>query len=382
MKKVYLVLLVLFFASFSLAYESNLDNFGFEPIIINETNKTVCTDLNIELLEEDFAKSIDPILSVYASFLGEDGDNSYVSVKINDLPEKLLWPETFFCENDCVARVFVPSLKSGEVNAKICLRTGGKSTAKISKALIGLYDSPILSIENVSPKEIILGQRAQIKIKIKNVGSRPVDGFVQFVAEDLRSFIDITSFDIVEGDASADTTINSNEETEFIFYIKPTQVSTYNLPSSVIFFENIFGEKQQLFSSHPQLNVLAQEQIEVVLISGDLKDTNFNFSVRVKNNYAQDFNGVLTIFPIDLLEQETSLFLPGFTEKELSFSTKKLSPGIYSILAQVDNNHETYLSESTSFEVTDNDYSFEIFFAIIAMIIAVAIFLVIHYKKI
>ncbi len=382
MKKIYLVLFILFCSSFALAYESSLDNFGFEPIIINQPNKVDCVDLNITLPVNELEETKDPILSVYADFLGEEGDNSYVSVQINDLKEKILWPESFFCETDCVSRVFVPELRNNSVMAKICLRAGGKSTAKLTNAKIGLYNSPILSIENIAPNEIVLGQRAQIKIKVSNVGSKPSDVFVQFVAEDLRAFIDITSFDIVEGDASASTKINANEEKEFIFYIKPTQVSPYNLPSSVLFFENIFGEKQKVFSSHPQLSVIAQNQIDLVLIGGELKDNVFNFKVRLKNNYATEFDGNLTIFPMDLVEQKTNIFLPSFGEKEIEFSTSTLPIGSYSLIAQVDNNASTYLSESISFDVTNKNYAFEIFFAIIAVIITITIFLAIHFEKI
>jgi hypothetical protein len=382
MKNIYLVLFVLFCSSFALAYESNLDNFGFKPIIINQPNKVECVDLNIALPITEFEKANDPILSIYADFLGEEGDNSYVSVQINNSKEKILWPESFVCKTDCVSRVFIPELKDNSVMTKICLRAGGKSTAKLTNAKIGLYNSPILSIENIAPEEIVLGQRAQIKIKVSNVGSKPSDVFVQFVAEDLRAFIDITSFDIVEGDTSASTRINANEEKEFIFYIKPTQASPYNLPSSVLFFENIFGEKQKVFSSHPQLSVIAQNQVDLVLIGGELKDNVFNFKVRLKNNYSTGFDGNLTIFPIDLVEQKTNVVLPAFVEKEIEFSTNILPVGNYSLIAQVDNNDEKYLSESISFEVNNKNYMFEIFFAIIAIIIAISIFLAIHFEKI
>ncbi|MFA5763469.1 MAG: hypothetical protein WC915_01500 [archaeon] len=382
MKNIYLVLFILFCSSFAFAYESSLDTFGFKPIIINQPNKVDCIDLNITLPINETQKEHDPILSVYADFIGEIGDNSYVSVQINNSDEKILWPESFFCETDCVSRVFVPELRNNSAMAKICLRTGGKSTAKLTNAKIGLYNSPILLIENIAPSEIVLGQRAQIKIKVSNLGSKPSDVFVQFVAEDLRAFIDITSFDIVEGDASASTKINANEEKEFIFYIKPTQVSPYNLPSSVLFFENIFGEKQKVFSSHPQLNVTAPNQIDLVLIGGELKENVFNFKVRLKNNYATNFDGNLTIFPIDLVEQKTKIFLPAFAEKEIVFTTNELPIGMYSLIAQVDNNTAVYLSESISFGINNKNYIFEIFFAIIAIIVAISIFLAIHFEKI
>ncbi len=386
-KFVSLLLVLLFLTAGAYAFEKELTNFGFEAVSLTSPNETHCQTIQISIPSEELINNYEPILSIYANFVGEKSDNSYVSVKINDMDTKILWPESFVCNSDCVARVFVPELRNNNsVSGKICVVSGGKSTASLStKSKIGLYTSPILEIENISPEKMVLGERAKMIIRVKNIGSISSDVFVQFIAQDLRAFIEITSFDIVEGDASASTTIKKGETKEFVYYIKPTKVSSYNLPSAVLFFENIFGERQKILSSHPQLEVYKPEQISLVLISSkkeNIEKNKFTFEVAIKNNYDEEFAGKLLVYPTDIVNNpELEIKIPAFAEKKVFFSTEELMPGNYSVIVQVDNNGILYTSESISFSVVDNDFVFEIVFSILAILIACIIFLVIYFEK-
>ncbi len=372
-------LLFLILLSNTFALEASLQNYGFKGIEIIGADQLVCETIIIPKNEENK----NGIISLYASFLGEIGDNTFVKVIFDDSTEQLIWPENFNCKTDCIARVFTPVLNN-DVKTTICLNSGGKAiNSKIyPNSLIGVYNTPVLEIEHISPGEIILGERAKMIIKIKNRGNLPVDVFVQFLAEDLRTYLKITSFDIVEGDASAKTMLRVGEEKEFVYYIKPTNSSVYNLPSAVLSFENIFNESQKITSNHPQLYVTSQEKVSLIAIGGKLSDKEFNFKVLVKNNLATEFNGELVITPLDLImDYSPVISLKPFEEKEFNFSTKNLNPGKYSVLAQINSTDEFFVSESLDFTVNKNDYSFEIIFSTIAIFIAIAIFAWIYFQK-
>jgi hypothetical protein len=363
----------------ALSAETSLKNYGFNGIEILGADQLVCETIIIPQSEE----AGHGIISIYASFLGEIGDNTFVKVIFDDSIEQLIWPENFSCKTDCIARVFTPFLNK-DVKTTICLNSGGKAiNSKIfANSLIGIYNTPVLEIEHISPGEIVLGERAKMLIKVKNRGNLPADIFVQFLAEDLRTFLKITSFDIVEGDASAKTTLKVGEEKEFIYYIKPTNTSAYNLPSAVLTFDNIFNETQKITSNHPQLDVIDQKRLNLLAVGGELSDDEFNFKILVKNNWATSFEGKLSITPFDLINDYSSVIsLKPFEEKEFLFSTKNLNPGHYSILAQIDTNNDFFVSESLEFTVNKRDYSFEILFSTIALFIAMAIFAWIYFQK-
>ena len=380
-QKIMLVFFILFLLSFNLAQEQLLSVNGFESIKINTFDTTKCQEITLNQFNTGPS---DYILSLNAKFVGKENDNTFVSLKINDLKERIIWPENFACANDkCIARVFVPELKDGSVNAKICLRTGGKSVAELlDTSKIGSYESAVLKIENISPEEITLGERAKMTIKVTNTGSISEDIFVQFIAQDLRSFLEITSFDIVEGEASATTTIAPGEILEFVYYIKPTIVSNYNLPSAILFFENVFNEKQSMLSSHPQLSVLEPKQIDLTLIKEEAENNSFNFKIKIKNNWNQKFDGNLVIFPIDLIENSSQVIsLNPNSEKEINFKVENLKPGNYSVVVKAQSELFEYTSESINFLVVQTDYSFEIILSVLAIIFSFAVLAFIYYKK-
>jgi len=365
--------------SFSFAADS-LAIYGFQGIDITESGQKECATLNVDYTQKE-SISENGILSVRAEFIGKDSDNSYVLAKING-EETRIWPEEFVCDSGCWARVYIPELKYTPTEIEICLITGGatQKATLFSNSTIGLYSSPILLIENVSPEKILLGQRAELKTIIKNIGSRDADIFVQFVGEDTRAIIEISSFDIVEGDPKATATIKAGETRIFSYYIKPNLTSSYNLPSSILTFTNIFGEKQKVSSNHPALSVLDPNQADIIMISDGLNEDMFKFKVKVTNNWSESFYGTIEIMPSDLVENsQRDIVILGNDEGEFEFMTKVLAPGNYSISAILLDGNDTFTTTSTSFEVNKVDFVFEIILAIVGGIIALAIFLVIYF---
>ena len=365
--------------SFTFAADQ-LCNSGFSGIELTGSNQKECRSLSVDYSEKE-SISENGILSLRAEFIGKDSDNSYITTKING-GEKIIWPELFSCSDSCWARVYIPELKYTPTEIEICLITGGATqrASIFSDSTIGLYSSPIILIENSAPHEIFLGQRAELTTTIRNIGSIDSELFVQFVGEDVRSIIEISSFDIVEGDSKATTTIKAGETRTFSYFIKPNLTSSYNLPSSVLTFTNVFGEDQKIISNHPALSVIDPKQADILLISEGLDEDIFNFKVKVTNNWPKQFVGKMQILPEDLLEQSVlEINVPANGEVELSLASLPLLPGNYSISATLLDGNTAFTTKSISFEVNKTDFLFEIILAIVGGVIALVIFLIIYF---
>jgi hypothetical protein len=376
MRKILFLFIILLFSGF--VFAENLSEFGFEGIKLSKEDQKVCETIIVDMENQPG----EGILSLKANFEGVKNDSSYVSVKINNGKEQIFWPEFFSCEGICTTRVFVPELSEGKTSLELCLKTGGKTNKAelFSNSTINFYDTPIISIKNESPEKIFLGQRAKMKITVSNKGTKDANVFVQFIAEDLRTLLEITSFDIVEGETSENVILKAGETKEFVYYIKPTLISGYNLPSAVIHFTNIFGEEQRIYSNHPSLIVQNPERVDITLISEGIEEGKFNFKIKIKNNWDSVLDGNLILEPNDIIEKsitKINIFENG--EKEISFSTKELNPGNYSILARLDVNGSDFVSESSSFEIVKKDYTFELIFSIIAIIVFLAILTKIYF---
>ena len=379
MRKPILLLSCILILSFVFSAQP-LTEYGFNGIQISGSEQKECFSFSVDYTQKESIFE-EGILSIRAEFIGKDSDNSYLLAKINGA-EKIIWPEYFSCEDECWARVYIPELKYSKTDIQLCLITGGgtQKAEIFSDSTIGLYSSPIIKITNVAPSEIFLGQRAKLQTTIKNIGSKEADLFVQFVGEDTRAVVKISSFDIVEGDAQSTTTIKPGETKIFEYYIKPTLISSYNLPASTLTFTNVFGEKQRILSNHPKLSVVDPERTNIIIISEGLDEDIFNFKIKVSNNWPDTFNGKLQILPEDLVEKSiVDILVPGKGEKEFSFSTSKLLPGNYSISATIYDGNNAASTESVSFEVTKQDFMFEVILAIIGGIIALAIFAGIYF---
>lgn len=366
------------------SYQIPLEELGFKGISITGESKRICENITVNLTELNETKS--GILSLESKFEGVKGDNSHLSVKINDNEEIIFWPNYFSCNNItnvCYARAFVPNLSKEETKLEICLVTGGATEkAELYKtSFIGLYDTPVLVIENIAPESIMLGEKAKMRLLLKNIGSKDTNFFVQFVSKDIRSFIEITSFDIVEGSSSANGIIQPGESKEFNFAIKPAKVSSYNLPYSMVRFDNIFGEEQILISNHPQLKVLNPDPITINMTSLEIENK-LKLIISVKNNRDSVFLGKFQITPTDLIVSSIDeLSLNPFEEKEFVFFTNTLLPGQYNFLAKITDGNSNFSSNNISYSVKKDDLSFALLLSIFAIILALSIFYLITFVK-
>ena len=383
MKKTLLFLSVLLLIGAAFAYETPLTNFGFISIDNNTSFTKLCKEITVNLPTQAITEKGVGILSLNANFVEDANDSTYVSLSVNGGAEMKLWQESFDCNEQCFARVFVPNIKKGETKLNICAVLGGASKRLTvnQDSLIGIYDSPVLSIQNTAQEKIFLGDRARMDISVTNSGTKAASIFVQFVHPDTRAKVTITSFDIVEGDSSANTVIAPNETKNFVYYIKPSKVSGYNLPLAALFFKNIFNENQTIFSEHPYLDVVERKQIEVSLVSITDQDPR-TFKAIVKNNFDTEFNGTITITPqTEFTTYSQSFLVMPKSEKEITFVAKPLPLGKYVIQATVRDANQIYSSNQLNIESTKQEIPLTAALAIVAVIIGAIIFGWIYFSK-
>jgi len=383
-----LLLVLVLFTQLAFAYEAPLSDFGFTEMSLTDASSKDCQIISADISNKDTPDAAFGVVSIKAFFDGPQNDNSYVTVKVNYADPKIFWPENFVCAQDgCWARVFAIDLSSDSTSIELCVATGNETTnAYISKdSYLGLYDTPVITIETTAPKNVILGDQVKLSTVLKNTGSKDVNIFAQFIHPDTRTLTEITSFDIVQGDSSASTTLVAGETKTFNYYIKPTIPSGYNLPYAVVFFDNVFGERQALTSSHPQMVVSSPQQIEVSVIGVDPTVGTEDYMVLkalVKNLWNEQFEGELLMNPSDLiLDANKSLIIPALGQKEVVFETKKLSPGAYQFSAVVSGTEHTYISNLISFDVKKPTFPIEIILAIIGLVAAIAVLYWVYVAK-
>jgi hypothetical protein len=378
---------VLLVAQMVFAYEAPLSNFGFTEVSLSGQPAEKCQDILVslpKLSQPEVGSSIGAgILSINASFDNPKIDNTFVSVAVNDSEPKMLWTENFTCKGECFGRIFLPELSLGETKLTICVALGGetKSIKVWADSTIGLYDTPMLSIKNTAPNLIHLGERAKLSTVLSNTGTSDANIYIQFIHPDTRARVSITSFDIVDGESSARTFLKAGETKQFDYYIKPSIVSTFNLPSAAMFFTNIFGESQVILSNHPFMRVIIQEPIEVSLVS--IIDTQpFALKALIKNNTSSEFSGKVILSPQTALEEPVIDFIvPAGGEREVPFKAKILNAGTYTFSATIVDSNNIYTSNSITLEAKQAGISFEILIAIIGVLAGLAIFIWIYFIK-
>ena len=380
LKTIFIGIALLLILCGAFAYSPSLSSLGFGGISSEKAYTKECKEVVLPAVEGVQGAGI---LSLRAEFVDYVEDSSYVALSIGKGEEKILWPENFACEQYCYARIFIPEFGKEEISLKICTYLGAltKKIEVSADSFAGDYNTSVLSIKNEAPEWIFLGSRAKMSIIVSNSGTKSEEIFVQFVHPDTRAKVAITSFDIVDGDSSANTTIFPGETKHFDYYIKPSVVSSYNLPSAALFFTNHFGEEEVLISNHPQMSVVNPNPIDVSIISISEKNP-YAFNLIIKNNQEVDFNGTVIISPQTAFSEfSKELFVKAKSEETISFETNELSSGHYSFFATLKDQNNIFSSNIIGVEANSGGLPFEIILAILAVIFGGAIFAWIYLMK-
>ncbi|MFA5357986.1 MAG: hypothetical protein WC308_03620 [archaeon] len=388
MKKAYLrvfaLVLVLFLTCApAFAFEKTLSELGVSDMNVESARTKNCETINFSVPQETLVGAELPIFSIKADYYPTLGGDSRATIKLNDSQEIVIFPVDFTCgDSGCWARVSIPKNEINNQNTgELCVSSGKGTTyfSISSDSKIGFYDTPEFLLKKESPGIIILGQQAKLVITAQNVGSKDANVFVQFISPITREEVNITSFDVVEGESSAHTTIKAGETRDFVFYIKPTIASGYNLPAAVLFFENVFGEEQKIVSNHPQLEVIEPTDIKVNILASKPEGKNFPFIVTIRNTRTTSFEGVLKISNAEHVQGAiSSIIIPPSTDKDFSFVAENLSPGNYSLFATVEDENNSYVSNAVSFTISNGGLSIEIWFAIIGVLVSLGLLFYIY----
>jgi hypothetical protein len=377
------IVLLLFLLQTTLAYTAPLSTFGFSEINLTTQSTKTCKDILISLPDQVKQELGEGILSINASFENQQNDNTFISVSINGAETQILWPEYFSCKDTCWARVFVPSIKTKDTKITLCVVLGGetKSIKVKESSFIAVVDTPVLKVTNSAPQQIFLGQRAKMSILVSNTGTKDANIFVQFVHPDTRAQVQITSFDIVDGESSAWAIIGAGETKQFEYYIKPSVVSSYNLPSTALFFTNIYGESQVMLSDHPQMTVANQNPIEVSLVVVQDQQP-YLFKATIQNNSPEQFDGTIILSPQTSLTNPTeNIQISPSSSKEIIFTAKNIPVGKYSFVASITDTNKIYSSNTINLEVKQSGLQIETILAALAIIVGLGIFAWIYFIK-
>jgi hypothetical protein len=383
-RKCFVLMLVLFILGSAMAFQAPLSNYGFEDISTSVVSEKICKTVDVNISELALSEEGVGLLSINSSFGGKEIDNTYISVSVNGQEEKVFWKEFFSCKNDsCWARVYVPELKKGSTQIKLCAILGGNTTnvSIFKESFIGIYDIPFLKIKNQSPSQIFLGDRAKMSIIVSNEGTELATVYVQFVHPDTRAKVSISSFDIVEGDSSATTSLLPGETRQFDYYIKPTILSSYNLPSAALFFTNNFGEEQVLISNHPTLSVVTPKRIELSLVT--ISETNpVSFKAVIKNNWSVPFNGTIILSPqTKVIKSIQDISVSANGEQEMVFEVASLKSGKEAFFATITDMNDIFSSNTIEIESKENSLSLSVMLALGGIILGLLIFVWIYFAK-
>ena len=384
MKRALVLVLILALIGSVFAYQAPLSNFGFKDINSSVVSAKECQTLDVVLADSVLEEQGVGLLSINANFGGNQIDNTYISVIINGQEEKVFWKEFFSCQDEsCWARIYLPELKNGPTQVKICAVLGGDTTnVFVSKnSLIGVYDIPLLTIKSQAPSEVFLGNRAKMSILVSNKGTKSSTVYLQFVHPDTRAKVTISSFDIVEGDSSVTTSLSPGETKQFDYYIKPSLISSYNLPSAALFFTNNFGEEQVLISNHPTLSVVTPKQIEISLVTISSEDS-ILFKAIVKNNWSVPFDGNIILSPQTKIKDSIKqVFVSPKGEQEVIFEALPFETNKEAFFATIIDNNNIYSSNILEIESKQNQLPLGVVLALAGIIVGLAIFGWIYYSK-
>ena len=224
--------IVLLTTVFSVEYPFSIN--GFTGMIVKNSEQSRCQNISFQVPAESFIGGEVPIISIKSNFFPNFVGDSFIRYTLNESKIGTLWGEDFKCDNNvCWARIYLEKNDLHQQNTlNLCAYVLGQ-TEKIEilpESNISFYDAPAFTITSVSPEQVFLGEKVPMKIIATNYGTINSNVFIQFIENDVRSVLEISSFDIVEGESSAQTEINAGETKEFNYTIKPTLVSSYNLP--------------------------------------------------------------------------------------------------------------------------------------------------------
>jgi hypothetical protein len=214
-RTIYITILFIFLFSFTYSQEIILRNNSYSDLVVEGANNKQCEQYNFVIDSAVLSTQKFPIFSIKTSFAPIIDDESKITLNFNNQGEITIWGDQFSCDGWCWGRVVIPKAKLNSNNTlEICVTNTEltERTVVFADSYLDFYESPVFTLEKISPGTILLGDKAEMQIVAKNFRSKDANVFIQFIDPVGKKVVNIDSFDIVEGDSTARTTILAGEQ--------------------------------------------------------------------------------------------------------------------------------------------------------------------------
>ncbi|MBU0636548.1 hypothetical protein KKE06_05985 [Candidatus Micrarchaeota archaeon] len=399
MKRVFLLLGVCFFFGVAIAetiVENSFQDLGFAGFENSEANATQCQTFPLfkDLTQntEDFYT----VVSLHVLFEPVPSEDANITVFLNDIQEPIASAHAMeFLEN--WFRVKLPNETLWEENIlEICL-TNSNTTAKTTFLADSLYGAYTMAefkendfVKTISTKNPPWNQEFSVTVELHNSGSETVDVNVLY----RKPVIEFKHIPFVKGETSFVGSIPPNESISFSYSIKATETGPFALPAAIVFFENEFGEKKQLVSNYPRIEVLEPDiKIHGIVLNKTMEKRvlvgkAIPVQAIITNKGVNEISNIAIIFPSTpglQFSQETHSIssLKSGESTVLELLVTPLEAGWFEVgcnIAYLDLELEDSFCDSTSFLVEEDFFPIEWIGGIVLIIIAILVYVYYHFR--
>ncbi len=293
MKKLLFLILLIFFAQTAMAtevIESSFIERGYSNFTVSGTNIEKCTQ--IEFVKPKHLEGYYPIISLGLTYGPTQKSDLNITLFLNGNFFDKFKTNDFYCQKECWKRIFIDQNSLEEKNViQVCLALGESTTKAtlLGTSKIGTYKTPLFSKKffksGVLNNKPIVGQDINAFIQLTNIGSLPAQikmRNVREIVEEKKTLIDIQLI----GENVFEGMIKPKEMKTINYKLRIKKPLPVTLPPGALYYENIFGEPEELFSNWVDINAREPEKpLEPIVLLGDVKpDGEFDFKIIVKNN--------------------------------------------------------------------------------------------------
>lgn len=290
-----MALALLAFAAAGISAEQSFKDSGYPDFFVEGANKRLCNEY--VFVKPQMASDEYPLLSLKAEFMPVKEGKAEIDVFLNGERLSRLTAESFYCsDSGCWARLNIEKEKILEENrAAVCMETGNSIT-KIkltNESKIGGYRMPVFLlkdfVKSVDNQRPFVGNTVNVKVSLKNSGSREANVELRHVRSIVEETIEKPEIQEI-GNTYFFGAIKPGETRELNYKVKFTKAEPLSLPPAIVYYTNIFGEPQQLFSDVTDIIVLEHEStLKPEIIAEQLNEVGrlAKVTIAVKNQSLQ-----------------------------------------------------------------------------------------------
>ncbi|MFA4907026.1 MAG: BatD family protein [archaeon] len=318
-------------ASEQVISEKSFSDSGYSALAVSEADTEKCAeyqflkDMNQNSAEYYTVASLHAEFSPVASrdakaavYLAKSGSTEFILVKQASSAD--------FRQNWMRVELPKESL-SGQNTLKVCLKTSFSTSnaSLLADSMIGTYKMADFSgtnsiVQSVSSREPVVGEQVTVDIKVTNTGSEGTLAKIYYWDVPMLE----SAMKVVGGQTEKEEFLEAGQSTTMTYYIKPKRPIEMSLPSAIVSYTNVFGEKQTVLSNYENLKVKQPPFLVSATILPDSETNktgkNVPISIAVKNN------GTTTVYnvAVELFAKPNGLKLSGASQTILELEPKEV----------------------------------------------------------